>query len=210
MFILDHLVVGPFQMNTYLLGCSETSQCAVIDAGGPGMPALASSHGLKITKILQTHAHVDHVAGLPELKSETHAPIYLHPDDNILMENAPAQGQFLGFPVGAMPPCDHFLEDGALVEVGNLRAKVIHLPGHTPGSIAYHFEEFDLLFTGDVLFAGSIGRTDLPGGDMAAMKRSLSRLIQLPDQTRVFSGHGPETTIGVEKRRNPYLNGAFL
>lgn len=212
-FDFDHafigsLVVGPLQTNVYVLGCTRAKTAAVIDAGGnaEGLLGLAADRELPISKILQTHAHIDHVGALGEVKARTGAPIYLHPDDMPLYQAAPQQGAMFGIPVDMLPPVDHVLEDGQAIEVGELSGKVMLLPGHSPGSVAFWFDEIGVLFGGDVLFAGSIGRVDLPGGDPAAMKRSLARLIdELPDDARVLSGHGPETTIAMEKKRNPFL-----
>jgi len=204
---VDHLLVGPIQTNIYLVGCSETGSAAIVDAGGDADEVLkrAEDRGLEIDKILQTHAHVDHVGGLNAMKSRTDAPIYLHPDELELYRAAPQQGRMFGIAIQELPEPDEFLEEGDRVEVGNCTARVLHLPGHSPGGIGFYFEEQSIIFSGDVLFAGSIGRVDLPGADPDAMEDFLARLAELPDETRVVSGHGPETTIGEEKSRNPYL-----
>lgn len=199
---------GPFATNFYIVGCAATNDAAIIDSGyeGAKLVAGAGELGVTVTKLLQTHAHIDHVAGLDEAKALTGAPIYLHPDEQPVYDAVPLQAQLYGLKVGALPPVDAALHDGQVIEVGELRAKVILLPGHSPGSVAFWFEDLGLLFSGDVLFAGSIGRTDLPGSEPAAMKRSLQRLTtELPDDTQVFPGHGPATTIGMEKKRNPFL-----
>lgn len=206
--ILDHLTVGPFQTNVYVVGCAHTSKGAIIDAGGnaAGLLALAQKHGLTLEKILQTHAHIDHVAALPELRQRgLEVPIWLHPDDAMLYDNAPQQGMMFGFPVDPLPPYEHALKDGDLIEIGELRAEVIHLPGHSPGSVAFYFREQDTMVSGDVLFYGSMGRVDLPGASPDAMRRSLQRLKGYPDATRIYSGHGPDTSLGHEKLTNPFL-----
>ncbi len=205
--IIDHLVVGPFATNVYVFGDPEHGEGAIIDGGGDaeGLLGLAEKHGLKITQILQTHAHVDHVAALPKLHEALGVQIYLHPDDAMLYNAAPQQGMMFGYPVDPLPDAQMTLADGGTVEVAGMEADIIHLPGHSPGGVAFHFKSIDTLFVGDILFAGSIGRVDLPGADPAAMKASLDRLKELPDQTRVLPGHGPETTIGLEKQRNPFL-----
>lgn len=204
---IEHLVVGPFATNVYVFGCGETKEAAIIDGGGnaEGLLAIADNNDFEITKILQTHAHIDHIAALGELVPATEAPIYMHRADKDLYDAAPQQGAMFGVQIGALPEIDHWLEDGDTVSVGGFEAKVIHLPGHSPGGIGFFFESIATIFSGDVLFAGSIGRVDLPGADIPAMKASLDRLKELPDDTRVLSGHGPETTIGAEKKRNPFL-----
>jgi len=204
---VDHFLVGPIRTNIYLIGCSETGTGAIVDAGGDTDALLerADERGLAIDKILQTHAHVDHVGGLNAMKEKTGAPIHLHPDDLEMYREAPKQGRMFGISVDPLPEPDVFLEEGDEVELGEQTAEILHLPGHSPGGIGFYFEEQAVVFSGDVLFAGSIGRVDLPGADPDAMEESLSRLAELPDETRVLSGHGPETTIGDEKDRNPYL-----
>lgn len=204
---IDDFLVGPIKTNIYLIGCAETGKGAIVDAGGDTSSVLerADERGLEIDKILQTHAHVDHVGGLSEMKAETGAPIYLHPDELEMYRAAPRQGQMFGIPVDPLPDPDIFVEDGETIELGNLEAEVLYLPGHSPGGIGFYFEEQGVIFSGDVLFAGSIGRVDLPGADREKMGASLERLAELPDDVRVLSGHGPETRIGEEKQKNPYL-----
>ncbi len=207
-FIVESFQVGPAQTNIYLVGCVETGEAAMIDAGGntAGVQRAAEAHDLEVTKILQTHAHVDHVAGLNDLKAATDAPIYLHPDESTLYDSAPQQGQMFGMPVDPLPDVDVFLEEGETVDVGDDTAEVIHLPGHSPGGIGFYFESREAIFSGDILFRRSIGRIDLPGADREAMKQSLARLAELPAETRVYPGHMSETTIGRELQDNPYLN----
>ena len=209
---LDHLTVGPFQTNVYVVGCARTKQGAIIDGGGdaPGLLTLAERHGLMIEQILQTHAHVDHVAALPELKRALpEAPIALHPEDALLYEHAPQQGRMFGFPVDPLPPVERDLAHNDRVTIGELSAEVLWMPGHSPGSVIFYFKAQQVMVSGDVLFYGSIGRVDLPGSDAEAMKRSLQALKQYPDEVRVYSGHGPDTTIGREKRSNPFLTQAW-
>lgn len=205
--IIEHLVVGPFMTNVYVFGCEDTREAAIIDGGGnaEGLLGIAEKHDLTITKILQTHAHIDHIAALGALKAETDAPIYMHEADKMLYDAAPQQAAMFGVQIDALPSIDEWLDEGDTVTVGDFEAEIVHLPGHSPGGIAFYFRQIDTIFSGDVLFAGSIGRVDLPGADIPAMKSSLDRLEALPDETRVLSGHGPETTIGAEKKRNPFL-----
>ncbi len=205
--IIESIVVGPIQTNVYVVGCAHTRQGVIVDAGGnaEGLLELGANHELKITKILQTHAHIDHVAAIPEIKEATGAPIYLHPDDRVLWDNAPRQGAMFGIPVDPLPAPDEALADGQTIAVGELVAEVLLLPGHSPGSVAFYFADQSVMLSGDVLFAGSIGRVDLPGSDADAMRASLARVKELPDDTRVLSGHGPATSIGREKQLNPFL-----
>lgn len=205
--IIESLTVGPIQTNVYVVGCAKTGQAAIVDAGGnpDGLLGLADEHDLDIGLILQTHAHIDHVAAIPEIKEATGAPIYLHPDDRKLWDNAPRQGQMFGIPVDPLPEPDEALADGQRLGLGELEAEVMLLPGHSPGSVAFYFAEQSVILSGDVLFAGSIGRVDLPGSDPDAMRASIARIKTLPDDTRVLSGHGPATSIGREKQLNPFL-----
>lgn len=205
--IVEYLTVGPFQTNVYVIGCVATGEGAIVDAGGdaPGLLKLAREHEISIDKILQTHAHIDHVRALDEVKEATEAPIYLHPDEADLYENAPRQGQMFGIPIGELPEVDHWMEEDEVIEVGDLRARVLVMPGHSPGSSIFYFEEQSTMISGDVLFAGSIGRVDLPGADPDAMRASLARLKTFPDDTQIYCGHGPETVLGHEKQRNPFL-----
>ena len=206
---IGSIVVSPLQTNVYVIGCKETKEAAIIDAGGnaPGLLQLAERLGFKITKILQTHAHIDHVAALSQIKEATAMPIYLHPADQPLYDAAVEQGKRFGFTLQPLPPVDETLEDGQVIEIGNLKTQVWFLPGHSPGSVAFYFEELKVALSGDVLFAGSIGRVDLPLSDPGSMKLSLERLKKdMPDDTLILSGHGPETTMEMERKRNPFLN----
>lgn len=205
--IVEYLTVGPFQTNVYVIGCARTRAGAIVDGGGQpdGLLELAARHGLELEAIWQTHAHIDHVAALPELKEATGAPISLHPDEQALYEGAPQQGMFFGMAVDPLPPVDRWIEHGEVLELGGLRAEVLLMPGHSPGSVIFYFAEQEAMISGDVLFAGSIGRVDLPGSDPDQMRSSLERLTSYPDATHIYCGHGPETTLGAEKQRNPFL-----
>lgn len=205
--IIDSIVVGPVQTNVYVVGCAATKKGAIVDAGGnaAGLLGLADKHGLSVEMILQTHAHIDHVAAIPEVKRATGAPIYLHPDDDLLWQAAPMQGLRFGIHVEALPAYEHKLSDGQTLKLGELTAEVLWLPGHSPGSVAFYFAEQAVMLSGDVLFAGSMGRVDLPGSSPDAMRKSLARLKQFPDDVLVLSGHGPQTRIGREKQLNPFL-----
>lgn len=207
--IIESLTVGPVHTNVYVVGCPETKKGAIIDGGAEPEALLktAEKHDLEIKKILQTHAHVDHVAGLNTLKQRTGAPIYLHKKELEIYRAAPMQAQMFGFQLDSLPEIDEFLSAGDSVRIGNYLGDVFLLPGHSPGSVGFYFPDQDVIFSGDVLFQASIGRTDLPGADPDKMKQSLQTMMQLPDETRVLSGHGAETTIGREKKANPFLQG---
>jgi len=197
---------GQFVENCYFVIDEATAECAIID---PGEEAGLIAHklqaeGVRPVGIWLTHAHLDHVLGVARLKADTGVPVYLHPADRELYDHAVQQGLAFGVAVDPPPPPDRPLAAGDTVQVGELRFTVRHAPGHSPGSVCLVGE--GVVFTGDVLFAGSIGRTDLPGGDFDTLVRSIEReLLTLPDSTIVYSGHGPETTIGRERRANPFL-----
>ena len=203
------IVNGQFLENCYFVIDDATGQCAVID---PGEDAdLIASHlrasGFTAVAIWLTHAHVDHVLGVRRLKADTGAPIYLHPADRMLYDRAPEQAFAFGMRADALPAPDRALAHGDELRVGGLTFRARHAPGHSPGSVV--IEGNGVVFSGDVLFQGSIGRTDLPGGDLDTLLKSIEReLLTLPDSTIVYSGHGPDTTIGRERRANPFLTGA--
>lgn len=201
--------LGPIATNCYVIGCRRSGQGAVIDSCaemGRIQRMGERAPGLQITHLLQTHAHIDHVLALEEARDHYQAPIYVHRDEMPVYDSVPMQGMmFFGQQVPALPAPDKFVAHGDKIQIGELEAEVFLTPGHTPGSVCYYFKEQGVLFSGDVLFMGSIGRTDLPGGDMSAMRRSLALLKTFPDATRVFCGHGPDTTLGQEKQSNPFL-----
>jgi glyoxylase-like metal-dependent hydrolase (beta-lactamase superfamily II) len=196
------------QTNCYIVGCEETQVAAVIDPAwdGRAIVATAENDGWEITHILLTHAHFDHVGGLEEAKRLTSAPIYLHPDAVEMLSNTTMSAAFFGLKVPAPPAPDHMLAAGQVLTVGQLELHTLFTPGHAPGHVCFHLPDYRVLFDGDVLFRDGIGRTDLPGGDYDLLMDSIkTELLTLPDETRVFSGHGPTTTIGEERRSNPFL-----
>jgi hydroxyacylglutathione hydrolase len=202
--------VGPLQANAYLAICEDTGACAMIDPGAEAGRLLeaAEGAGCRIESILLTHAHLDHVGGVAAAKRETSAPVFLHPLDVGIYTAAPAQGRSFGLQIEEPPAVDMELEDGQILEIGGQTLEVRHTPGHSPGHVCFVGDGF--AFVGDCVFAGSIGRTDLPGGDYRTLIDSINeKLLTLPDETILYSGHGPATTVGTERSNNPFLTGAF-
>jgi glyoxylase-like metal-dependent hydrolase (beta-lactamase superfamily II) len=206
--IIETFPVGPLQCNCTILGDEQAGEAIVIDPGDE----IGRIHrrlvdlGLKLKQILVTHAHIDHVGGALKLKRLTGAPILFNQNDLSQIEMMEEQAGWLGIATPETAPPDELLTDGLGVGLASYPAQVIHTPGHTQGSVCLHFAPLKLLVSGDTLFAGSIGRTDLPGGDHGQIIDSIkSRLLPLADETKVFPGHGPATTIGVERRKNPFL-----
>ncbi len=201
---------GQFAENAYLVVDDATRECAVVDPGEEAGLILhkIAALGVRPTAIWITHAHLDHVMGIPRVKRETGAPVYLHLADRELYDHAVQQGLAFGIPVETLPSPDREFVAGEQVRVGGLVFTPRHAPGHSPGSVCLVGD--GVVFTGDVLFAGSIGRTDLPGGDFETLIRSVEReLLTLPDSTIVYSGHGPETTVGQERLGNPFITGSY-
>lgn len=210
--ILETRAVEPFMKNGYVIGCERTKAGVVIDPGDEVDELLAAvkSHGLSIKYILLTHAHLDHITGVGRAKQILAAPVGLHKDDNFLYRAAVQQGLAFGFHVDPQPPVDFFYDGAGPWRFGDYGVWVYHTPGHCPGGVCLAVGREDsparTLFVGDTLFAGSIGRTDLPGGDHATLLRSIREvLFAFPDDTQVLSGHGEPTTIGRERRTNPFL-----
>ncbi len=206
--ILESFPVGPLHCNCTILGDEVTREAIVVDPGDniPEILSRLQKHGLTLRQIIITHAHIDHVGGAVQLKRATGAPVFLNQKDLGLLSAMEMQAGWIGVPTPEVAPPDASAEDGLAVGLAALPGEVIHTPGHTPGSICLLFHKQNLLLAGDTLFAGSIGRTDLPGGDGRQILRSLrDRLLILPDTTRVLPGHGPETSIGEERQSNPFL-----
>lgn len=201
---------GAFVENCYLVLDEATAECAIVDPGeGAGLILhKVEQAGAHAAGIWLTHAHLDHVLGVPRVAEATGAPVYLHPADRPLYDHVPDQALAFGLRAERLPPPDRAYVHGDVLRVGELAFTVRHAPGHSPGSVCLVGE--GVVFGGDVLFQGSIGRTDLPGGDFETLRTSIEReLLCLPDSTIVYSGHGPETTIGIERRTNPFLTGAL-
>jgi len=204
--IIKELVVGPLMANCFICGCSKTKEAVVIDPGGDANTILLSlaDSKLKAKYIINTHGHFDHVSANGKMKDATGADILIHPLDAPMLEKLSSNAAFFGVSVENSPPCDQTLEEGDTVSFGDITLKVIHTPGHTPGGISLYTN--GVVFVGDTLFAGSIGRTDFPGGDFNTLISSIkTKLFKMEDDIRVFSGHGPETSIGTEKRHNPFV-----
>ncbi len=204
--IIKELVVGPLESNCFILGCAKTKEAVVIDPGGDADRILLSlaDSSLKVKYIINTHGHFDHVSANGKMRDATSADILIHPLDAAMLGNLSSNAAFFGISVENSPPCDQNIEEDDSVSFGNITLKVIHTPGHTPGGISLYTD--GIVFVGDTLFAGSIGRTDFPGGDFNTLISSIkTKLFKMDDKIRVFSGHGPETSIGKEKRFNPFV-----
>ena len=206
--ILETFPVGPLQCNCTILGDEEAGEAIVIDPGDDidRIARRLNTLGLKLKQILITHAHIDHIGGALKLKKLTGAPILLNENDLPQLKIMAAQAGWLGIDTPETAPPDDNLSDGLTVGLDRFPAQVIHTPGHTQGSVCLHFAPLNLLVAGDTLFAGSIGRTDLPGGDHEKLLTSIQdRLLSLPGNTLVIPGHGATTTIDRERATNPFL-----
>jgi glyoxylase-like metal-dependent hydrolase (beta-lactamase superfamily II) len=203
---IESLRLGPMENNTYLLIVPESGATAVVDVGfqPEGVIRRVQERNLSVHLLLNTHAHYDHVAGMRAVQEACGGVHWLHPADRPLLERLTQQGAMFGLPP-AQPPAETMdLEDGQDVALGDQHLRVIHTPGHSPGGVCFHWD--DELLAGDTLFAGSVGRTDLPGGSFSQLARAIrTRLFTLGDAVRVHPGHGPSTTIGEERRHNPYV-----
>ena len=208
--IVEVLTVGPFQENCYVVGDEVSGEGALVDPGDEATRiALAVEQtGLEIGQIIITHAHIDHVGAIASLVAEYACPVLMHEEAEAMLKTVPQQAMMMGLRFGQVPKVDRHVADEEVLEVGSLRLRSLYTPGHAPGHLSFLVEGEEAVFSGDALFAGSVGRVDLPGGSMEVLMRSIEdRLMPLPDDTRVLSGHGPETTIGRERMTNPFLRG---
>ena len=206
--IRETLPVGLLQCNCTILGDETSREAIVVDPGDdiPTIQVILARHGLTVKQIIITHAHIDHIAGALRLKRLTGAPILYNQNDLPLVKMMDVQASWLRIPAPEVAPPDASLADGQIIAVSGISGTVMHTPGHTQGSICLYVPQQSLLLAGDTLFAGSIGRTDLPGGDTQQLLRSIQdRLLTLPDEVLVIPGHGPNTTIGEEREENPFL-----
>ncbi len=206
----DVLATGPLQCNCQILGDESTQRAVVVDPGDdiPEIEALLERRGLTVEKILFTHAHFDHIGRAAALKRSTGAPTWLHRLEIPVLESLDQQAAWIGVAPGETVAIDHYYDEGDTVDFAGLELQVLFTPGHSPGSVSFYIPAEERLIAGDVLFRDSIGRTDLPGGDMQTLLDTIrDKFLPLPDETAVFPGHGPATTIGRERRENPFLRG---
>jgi len=213
--LMHTAAVPPFYKNGYLVACEDTREAVLIDPGDEVEELLdiARRDGLNVTMIPLTHAHLDHITGVGRAKDALGVEVWLHEDDLFLYDGAVEQARMFGLSVDPLPTVDRFYQPGATLAFGRYGIDVLPTPGHCPGGVCLAIGRADAdereLFVGDTLFAGSIGRTDLPGGDLETLLRSIREvLFAFPDETVVHSGHGPDTTIGRERRTNPFLTGS--
>lgn len=205
--ILRTVPVGMNQTNCYLVGCEETRRGVVIDPGGEGGRIVREieQSDLDVAYVLITHAHFDHIGGIAKVVEATGAKLAIHPNERPLLE-ARGGASMWGLNVEASPPPDIELSEGQVIDVGTLSFEVLFTPGHSPGGVTFYEADEGVAFDGDVLFSNGIGRTDLPGGEQKTLMRSIKEvLFALPDDTVIYPGHGPETTVGREKRSNPWV-----
>ena len=209
---IKQFTFNPWQENSYVI-YDETGECALVDMGCTStqdhqiLANFIEEKDLKVKYILNTHLHIDHVLGNHHVKETYKAPILAHENDEFLLENAGVFAEQIGFKLDQKPPAvDRYIDEGEIIEIGNIKLKILHVPGHSPGSLVYYSETDGILLSGDVLFYESIGRTDLIYGNHSALIKSITnKIFALPDNTKVYPGHGPQTTIEHEKCSNPYL-----
>ena len=204
--ILKSIVVGPLEVNCYVLACEETKEGIVIDPGDnvPGILEMIEEDEIEINEIVATHGHFDHIGRVTTMKEALQVPFAIHEDDMFMVEGLVEIASFLDIDTDEAPEVDRFIQIGEEITFGNETLSVIHTPGHAPGNVTLLWPSNALV--GDVLFAGSIGRTDLEGADQDVLMQSIHReLLTLPDETNIYPGHGPSTTIGQERSTNPFL-----
>ena len=204
---VETFIVGPIEVNCYIVTCKKTNKAAVIDPGDNAADILkvVRSRSLDIEYILLTHGHFDHLGGVARIKKATNATVLMNKDDQYMVETAAQQAELFGLPVPGEFDVDRFVDESDIIEIGNLKASILTTPGHSKGSVCYLFDK--CVFVGDTLFYGGVGRTDLEGGSFEQLVHSIkSKLFTLSDDVKVYCGHGPSTTIGREKKYNPFIN----
>ncbi len=204
--IIKNVVVGPLEVNCYIIGCEDTKEAAIIDPGDNADEIISTieKEGLKPKFIINTHAHFDHVGGVKAIQDHFKIDFFLHKEDLFLVDNASEQATAFGLKPISKPEVNKYVNNGEIISLGSKSITVIHTPGHSPGCVCYSVD--NNVFVGDTLFAGSIGRTDLPGGSYETLINSIKEsLFPLGDNTIVYPGHGPSTTIKNEKEHNPFL-----
>lgn len=204
--ILKQFISGPFEANNYLIIDEKTKKAVLIDASGnfDKIKSELDTHNATLEKILLTHAHIDHIAGCYEIQQKLGAKVFINEEDMFLVQNLKQQLQMFGLPPAQEPQIDGFINDGDIIEVGDLKIKVIHTKGHSKGGSCFLID--DKLFSGDTLFLGSVGRTDLPGGDYKELEDSIkNKIFTLKGDLTIYSGHGPATTLEREKTENPFF-----
>ena len=204
--ILERFEVGPFLENTYVIGDEATGEAYIVDPGGENrrITAFIEKKNLKPLAIICTHGHIDHIAGAAELQKLSGLPLKIHHGDEALVGQAPLAARMFGIPAVEIPQIDGFFEEGDVLKAGSVELRVIHTPGHSMGGVCFLGDGF--ILAGDTLFQMSIGRTDLPGGSYKTLLASIKeKLLTLPDDTVVYPGHGPSTSIGFERENNPFL-----
>jgi hydroxyacylglutathione hydrolase len=208
--IIECKAEGPFMKNGYVVACAADRKAVYLDPGDEAgqMISFIESNHLQLEAVIATHGHMDHICGIGEVKKKLDVPVYLHRDDEFIYTGLETQSRYFGMSYKPAPPCENYLEDGQVLNFGGLELKVYHTPGHSPGGVC--LEAGNNLFTGDLIFAGSVGRTDLPGGDHDVLMNSIRRMIvPLPEERVLWPGHGPRTTVGAELKGNPFRN-SFL
>jgi len=204
--IIECQAAPPFMKNGYIVACPDTRQAVYIDPGDEADDLLgwAAGHGLELAAVANTHGHLDHISGISRVKQRLDLPIYLHPEDEMLYNMLSQQASWFGLDYPSAPKVDRYYRDGEEFQVGTLTIKIIHTPGHSPGSVCLVVRNH--VFCGDLIFAGSVGRTDLPGGSHTTLLASITeKLLPLGDDKILHCGHGPDTTIGTERQTNPFL-----
>lgn len=211
MIKVEKFVVNQLGENSFVL-FDETGECIFIDPGfyfeeeHEEIKKYIVDHNLSPKKITNTHCHFDHIMGVEFIRNEYNIPFWAHKDDAFWVDNATEQAKRFGLEVNPISPINHYLVEKEFIRFGNSELEIIHIPGHAPGHVVFYSKEDKILIAGDVLFYGSIGRTDLPGGDHETLISNIkNKLFKLPDDTKVYCGHGPETTLGFEKTTNPFL-----